>query len=323
MGWDGSQQSRGQLLLVGAVILAAVIIGLVIVVNSSLFIENAGGPDATSSVGQVSNIDYNLRQAVRTVTLRVNHASASHTSPGVATRVERNVSTLSQITRITYVSSQSTVVSASYDNSSSTFGTRVVQDDDGYFTDTGTIPGAGNWEPVDGHNIGWFVMNLNVTEMEPNPVGVDVSNSDGETVTITLERTDSSSSRVDITSSVNGGPQSTVTCASTNGRLLLDLRSGESFTGDGCRFDGTTEIQNASTVALSGGENAFGRYSLVANETGSVSGSGGPLADCTSSASDVPCRSPVVWSANVTVTVGNSNSAYENSHNVSVYEVNR
>lgn len=315
-------RTRGQLLLVGAAVLALVIIGIVVVVNTALFTENVEAPGVSSGVTQVSEIDYNLRQAVRTLTVRVNHQSVNHTSSGIETQVERNITNLSQATRATFVASESTVVTADYNPGSSTLGTRVVQEQDGYLTDDGTESGQPQWQPVDGHNIGWFVLNLNVSEMENVPVHANVSNSTGASVNVTMEKVNATSPDVNITTSVSGGPQFTTTCDPSSGRLLIDVRSGESFTDDSCQFNGTTEITNASTANFDDGDHVRGSYSLVANESGGVSDVVGGLPTCLSSGPAAPCRSPVVWSANVTIGVSSSEVAYENTHNISVYEVN-
>jgi hypothetical protein len=315
-------RSRGQLLLVGAAVLALVIIGIVVVVNTSLFTENVEAPGVSSGVTQVSEIDYNLRQAVRTLTVRVNHQSVNHTSSGIQSQVGRNVTNLSKATRATFVASQSTAVAVDYNRGSSTLGTRVVQERDGYLTDDGTEFGQPEWRPVQGQNIGWFVLNLNVTEMENVPVHANVSNSTGASVNITMTKVNATSPDVRINTSVSGGPESSVVCDPASGRLLIDLQSGESFTDDSCRFNGTSSITNASTADFEAGDHAQGSYSVVANESGGVSGVIGGLPECRSVSPDTPCRSPVVWSANVTISVRDSTVAYENTHNISVYEVN-
>jgi len=135
-----------------------------------------------------------------------------------------------------------------------------------------------------------------------------------------MKRVNSPSPDLRINSSADG---EAVTCDPTNRRVLLDLRTGESFTDGDCRFAGTTSITNASTVKIAGGDNVRGSYSVVANETGTVSGAGRRLPKCPDAQSDEPCRSKVVWTAAVNVSIQNSNTAYANNHNVSVYEVNR
>lgn len=314
-------RSRGQLLLVGAAILAVVIVGVVIVVNSALFIENVESSGVSSGVTQVSEIDYNLRQAVRTTTLRVNHRSVGHTGGALAVQVERNITNLSQATRLTYVTSQSTVVTATYENSSSSFGTRVVQEDDDYLTADGSDTGDTTWVPVENRNVGWFVVNLNVTEMNERRVHTNASNANGATVNVTMKKVNDTSPNVNITTSVNGGPGVPTTCDPANGRLLVDVHSGESYTDDSCRFHGTTAIANASTVRISGGDNARGSYSLVANESGSVSGVLVPA--CRNSGGLGPCRSPVVWTATIDLRVRSTGVAYDTTHNISVYQVDQ
>lgn len=321
-----SDRGRGQLILIGALVIALLVVGVTIIVNTTLFVENTPSDESAVVIEQATTADETLRDAAVSTTFRVNHQSRNHTWNESRTWARDNVSRLASVMRQQYLQSRSFSVNMSVE--STTEGTRVVQAGDGNFSVPPAPPPAPtsekqNWTAVDGSRIGWFVVNLNGTEGRTGPFHAVVENGSGESVDMTIEQVNKSAYEID--SAVSTGGTTNVTCATRDGRLVLDVRRGRSPTDRSCRFNGTSEIRNASTIEFENGDNAFGKYSIVINGTRSTLASRLDEANAKcddgspSPAPTDPCHTPVVWSMQLETTVVGNEITRENERNATVY----
>lgn len=304
------------MILLGALTLAAVIIALTVVVNSYFVTQNGAVSEVSPQIDGAQEFEYESRQGSRSLVLRLNHRHRNLTATELGTVIERNVSVYSALMAESYATSRGEYVNVTYNNGSSRFGSRVVQAADGNVTsdtDRGAWTVGGSAEPRD---LGWFTMNANVEETSDAPTWINVTNGTGHSVNISINRTTAGTGiNVGITSNVSHAGNASALCDPSRDRVLLDFVGGSSYTDD-CNFNGTQAIEPPYVVEVSGGKNTVAKYGLVYN----ASVTSPYYHECSpTAATDQPCRTPAVWTANVTTAFEGSQLGYENEYNVSVY----
>jgi hypothetical protein len=311
-------EDRAQLVLVGASAIGIVLIAMTTVLNSAVFTENVARGSADEVAGDVQEFDRGAIRDVRSVALRVNHDYEYRTAPGhsgeanLTTDVKANVSSYSDLLAESYADTGSVYVNVS--PAGETMGSRIVQNEDNDFQDD---PDAGaplaDWTPVTGpFRIGWFVMNVDVQNVsKTNPVEFELT-AGSDVLSITLRQT--SDGDLDVRSDINGGNVSDVTCQPTNGRVLLDLADGTSYTGD-CTFNSTEHLTPPyNQLEIFDGDRGHGKYDLVVNRSDPSSIDAQP---CVSGRE--PCRSVAVWSVNFETHYRTQSIGYTRNHTVEVY----
>ncbi len=326
---DESETDRGQLVLTAAIGIGLVIVGLVIVINTVLVSENLSTSESLEGSDEVTKFSTSARRNTRTLVLRLNHWQRNQTAPQIGGNIQRNMSNYSRALGETYAETGISIVNISYNNDSSKWGTRIVQTNDSWITDDG---GSADWtifEPADTANARRFILNLNSSHTKDEQVNVTFDNGT-DTVEIGIQRK-SESIAVSSERSLGGSVQD-VTCDPSGTRVLIDLMTGEAFTGD-CEFNGVLNethpersLQPPYSVTVTDGDNGYGKFSVVTNSSfDTFSGRIGPCdPDQAATPSDRtnphdPCRSSIVWRANVTTTYQSPAIDYWQQHNVSVY----
>ena len=311
-------------MLIGAVAVAFVIVGLVVVVNTALVGGGTSGVAPAAESSEAVEFNDQVRQDLRETTIRVNQATVYDDRSDLTTAVEENVSTYSSLLAESYATGEPTSVSVEY-NYAERNGTRVLQAEDGNFTRTGTTATPVTWSPLQSGGspepITWFVVNLDAKNVsDSSPFEVVVTDKDGDVGRIFIERNSSPGRQVlavDVRTELPDPDDSTdtVTCTASNGRVLLDLLDGSSL-GRDCSFNTTGPLDGPyREVEFRNGDRAAGKWSLVTDEPGNS------LADCGSL--DEPCNTPVVLEANVTTTYATEGLRYENTQNVTIYNESR
>lgn len=308
-----SNRDRGQLILIGALTIALLLIGIAFVVNAVLFTENVQPSDSGAQLDNAEDIGAELRSSVQSLSVRVNHGSRDHSQDDLTGWVSENVTTLSHLYEESYLSAGSIAVNVTYNASGSRNATRLVQAADGEYVDGGN---RGDWQPVrSGGNqrIGWAVINLNVTRSSDQRFHANFTDEDSEYVNMTFIKS-TGPRGFDVYTSTSAGGSTTTHCTPRSERVLLNLHQGGSYTDDSCTFNGTTELDNTTTVDFEGGQNVEGKYSFVSKESNYGAGGG-----CPPASDDEPCVSPVVWNANVDVTITGDGFDLTSADNISVY----
>jgi hypothetical protein len=313
-------------MLIGAVALAFVIVGLVVVVNTALV---GGGGGTAPAVESSEAVEFNdqVRQDLRQTTIRVNQAAVYDDRSDLTAAMEGNVSTYSGLVAESYAAGEPTSVSVEY-NYAERNGTRVVQAADGNFTRTGTDSPPMTWSPLqspsDPQAIDWLVLNLDAKNVSGSqPFQLVVTDSDNDKGRIYVQRNTSPRRQVltvDVWADFQGttNDTDTVTCSASNGRVLLDVLDGSSL-GRGCSFNSIGPLDGPyKKVKFQNGDRAVGKWALVTDDPSNT------LADCGSLASlGEPCNAPVVLEANVTTTYATEGLRYENTQNVTIYNESR
>jgi len=315
----GRHRGRGQMILIGALALAVLIIGLSVVANSGYVTDVDTTSQVSPQIDEAQEFEYESNKGVRSLILRLNHRHRTVADDKLGSLVGRNVTVYSQLLAESYTSSHGHYVDVTYNNGSSGYGSRVVQAADSHVTDEANDSDWYVGRDSEYRELGWFSMNVDLERTGPEPTSITVSNASGNQVTFTINRTDTGNgTKLRVASTVSHAGDTTALCDPSRNRVLLDFVDGETFTGD-CTFNGTNAVGGPVDIEITGGENVIGKYELVYNE--SVGSS--PYSDCDSSPTPdatEPCAAPVVWEANVTTQFAGSQLNYTNTFNVSVYE---
>lgn len=337
--FHGERSGRAQLLLVGSLAIAVVVIGLAVVVNSVLLTENVARSESVGVADEATSFDAEAVRNVREVVLRVNHRSRLRTQDRITSQINGSIRNYSELLAQTTVRNRGALVDIEYNDGPSVWGQRVVQtEDDGVVSPA--MSNSSDWRPVtndrtigsDNVDIGRFVINMNVSESETSPLLVTVTNeSSGYSTRIRIEKATNESVLVDTTRSFAADPPER-SCRPTRDRLLIELKTGSVFNAE-CSFGGVVNESDASRtltppygVQVENGDNVIGKFSIVLN--GSVeyaddlSLTDFAYDDCAATPippADDPCGAPAVWTANATVTYQSDRIDYRRNHSVSVY----
>lgn len=311
----------GQLILVGGIALAFVVIALALAFNGVFFADSLVDSTAGDDLDTSEQLDRQAARDVPRLLLHLNHRTPYADVAALDETVTANVSTYTRLTTETRLQSTPGVLNVSLTNR--TYGTRVVQATDGPFTEDGTISGDPSWRPVDETRpVGWAVLNLdaaNVTDADgTDRFTIELRDEDGDTARLYLSRnttTGDDSRTVDVETVLSSGngtaPQP---CTPSQGRLLLDLRAGSSF-GDTCAFNLTGSLDGPYEIRFENGAAATGKYAFVTSGSPPNSLAAGSYA-CPNPG---PCNAPVVWEATVVTTAETETATTSSNRTVEVY----
>lgn len=298
---------RGQLMLVGAIIVAITFLGLTTLLNSVVFTENVGGGSSVEVTGDVTEFNREARRNAQALAIRINHDGNYSLTSTIEENLDRNFTQYSDRLAESYADTSSVYVNLSHEKVLVT-GKRIVQTEDANFTKGGTE----DWDVYTGGttDIGWFVFNLNASEVsESDKFRLLIDNS-SSTQTITFQQ--DRDGRILVNSTIDGAHTSNVSCTPTGGRVLLDVLDGTSAGAD-CSFNGTDRLAGPYTrIRFEDSSNGFGKYDVVVNDSANV---GVPPCDT----DPEPCRMEAAWKIQITTRYQTASISFENTQNVSVY----
>ena len=308
----------GQLILVGSIALAFVVVTLAVAFNGALFADSLADSEARTDLDTAEGFDRAAAREVPRLLLYVNHRRPYPDQATLDAAVRANVSTYARLHAESRLREGPGVANVSLHGW--TDGTRVLQSTDGSFTADGSPGGLTDWEPVDtSQRVGWAVLNLdaaNVSDADGDDRFTIVLDDDGsDSATLYLSRnttTGADSETVDVETVLSSGNGTAAQpCTSSQGRLLLDLRRGTAF-GDDCSFNLTEPLDDTYEIRIENGENATGKYAFV-TEGSPPNG----LSPCP--AGTGPCNAPVVWEATITTTYETGETTANTTRTVAVY----
>ena len=284
---------RGQVLLVGAVAIAFVIVGLAVLFNAVTFTGQTTVPEAGASLDGASKFDFEARRGARELVLRINHDGVYGTESTLARNVAANVSNLSAVMGATY-SAHGAAVNVSFENTTSDFGRRIVQHQPRSFTNpNATVPS--NWQLVDrSSQVGWFAVTVNGTDLAENSANafaINVTN-DTDYVEYQIYGVGGGVVNVSVDTSVGSG-NGVYQFNTTRGHVIFDLVDGTSPMNLSARMPSIRRLDGAYNVTFRNADRASGLYSIVVPSAGRIDGS---IDTCSAS---VPCHGPAIWNATV------------------------
>jgi hypothetical protein len=309
---------RGQLVLVGAVAVAFLILALVPVYNA-VFTADSVGADGSGTVEDRSvAVESQLQVAARQIAVRVAHEKTYDTESKLADAYQQAFRNYSHAAGESAIRSSDTYVNASFNASSpgTIYGVRVVQED--LEAVTNPPDSRSDWHvvgPGQPTTLGWFVVKLDAANLSDSSAFVVHLDNGSDTASIAMRR-EQLTNDVQVIVSRNGSTVQQVVCESERDQLVLDLYRGRS-SGRSCTFPGLNELRGPVTVEVENGSSAVAAYELVVKEAIRVHGSvrrcgHGP-------AWKSPCRSHAFWQVALSTQVAGSQTGYTRQSNVTVY----
>lgn len=307
-------------MLVGAVTIAVLLVGLVVVFNSALFTETVDQESAIQASGDATEFMTGTERDLRSLLLRVNHAREYDSDAAVNASISENVTAYNLVLTESYADASTTVVNVSVDADEGENGRRIVQNEEDEFTQPTT--GSETWTPVGSPTtsraaVGRLVVNLNVSELSTTEeFSVRLTNASGAFYEASFQRNATGTVLVRTNVSSNHAANGTVKCRSVGGRLLVDVMAGEVF-GRSCGFNASSFVEGPYQVQFRNGDAASGEYGVVTREESAVDPQVAPCSPVATSPG--PCSSPIVWSTNVTLNYRSSQVSVERNTTLEVY----
>jgi hypothetical protein len=316
-------RNRGQLILVGSLTLAFIIVSLAVVFNGLAFADTLSRSGAGERLDDASRFDRSAVDGSRDLVLYVNHAAPYGGQAALNDSVAKNLTTYSDLRAESHAASRPGYVRVRYRGVDS-HGTRVVQTADGNFTADGTPSGTADWNPVDTkRELGWFVVNLDARNVSATSGAdrfrIELTDDDGDTGILYVSRntsTGADAATIDVETDLPGTTNDTArrACAPSQDRLLLNLRAGQAF-GGYCEFNLTGPLDAPYEVRFENGKKATGKYAVVVDQSPSP----GPNSLGVCPEPTGPCNAWVVWSAELTTVYETRDVSHRHTRNVTVY----
>ncbi|AGN02659.1 hypothetical protein L593_13600 [Salinarchaeum sp. Harcht-Bsk1] len=251
-------RDRGQLILVGAVAIALVLLGLVLVVNTALFTQVVGseGTVETAKDGAISGQE--VGEAIASSARSLNDDYGQTASSKNNTLDTNTIPNLEPILQNRSMESGGAFVSVNYDSINES-GTFVSQNQSSGFT---SVAGNPTWQPIplgQEGDIGGFLMTIDYAASgtgDPFTVYVDSVGGPNRSLTITPE----SGSEVAISTSTG------TTCSDvpvTSNTVRIDVTHGVVFEDHSCQFDLFAGTNPGYVMTFTGGDEVAGTYQFV------------------------------------------------------------
>lgn len=296
---------RGQLILVGAVVIAIALVGVVVVLNSVLYTENVGNREPVSATQDVRDAQTLVREDIGSLVRRVND-DARYDSPS-AVRTAVNESVAEYGTLIGLRLARRAPASLNLSVTDETVGTGIEQDSGGDFSDAGD---GNNWTVARNADVRRYVATVNRSSLSTDPAtAFAVTTTDGAADwTLSVYR-----NGTNVVVRTNGSATPTASCPVAAERVRIDLRNGSA---GGCSFTFADGVGDGYDVEYRNGVNASGNYSIVLNGTDATIPSGSVHTDSSAS----PYRTYVVYDFAVRLTYATPELTYGTRIHTTLYE---
>ncbi|MEF8789266.1 MAG: hypothetical protein V5A61_04020 [Haloarculaceae archaeon] len=313
---------RGQILLVGAVALAVLVLALVPVYNAVFTTDSTGVGDPEGVPDAASGYEREALAAAQRIAIRTGHGAAYADPDAVTAAFEPAFANYTRLHDEAAVTGTGTAVNVTFvpDAPGTRYGVRVVQNRSGSLDKPTPAagPGPANWfvvRPSARTRLGWFAARLDVSNLsDSSPLVVAVDNGT-HAVELAVE-SDGGSSDVSVRLTGDVGEMSEdVTCDSRAGEIVIDLRRGSADGGD-CTFSGLDVVEGPVSVRIRNGSSASGVYELVLRDGTGLQPTVGP---CTAASPSAPCSSPTLWQLSMETRLRTERTDYRSRENVSVY----
>lgn len=312
---EGSDRSdRAQLILVGAVAIAIIVLGLVVVFNTVLYTDNVAATGAVSEPGSAEQFSREVRVGAKGLTERVNANGHWGSDSEVDDAVSRNISDYSRGMANASILSQSAIVSFHDVTGSHEHGARIWYPESSDFESPHSVLDTKNWS-VTGSSDGVIVRDFDMV-VEKNDLGTDTQeeafhivwdaegSSDNHVVWIYRVPNATGPDDVAIRTVNNtpspyedfGGTECVLPGSYSESRFTFNFSDGSIAGYEGCSkqlgpWGAGISNETARNVEFVRADNASGRFSMVVNDDTLLGGGVVPH----SAGSQAPYWTPAVW----------------------------
>jgi len=320
---DGGAETA-QIVLVGAVTMAFIIVGLVLVANTVLYTESVGAERSLGSADKTAQFQTVARDETANVVYRVNTRENFSSRSALDAAIRDNVTTLSHLLATEYGQREGVFVNVSANLTESDYGARIEQDDEATFNGSG----SGNWTPVtssDATAVAEFQATFNVSEM-PGVTGLGglpfelTINGDTDSVVYAVNESGNltlveSNTALSIGSVVSAADPA---CReiNTSERVYVDFSAGR-VPGTDCTFNGTNDLEGPFSLSIRNGDTAVGTYSFVVRDDDIATQA--KYANFDGTDSDDPYSSFVYWSVETTTQFEGPELSYNITRTLQIY----
>lgn len=281
---------RGQLILVGALAIALVLFGLVVLVNATVFAGTVGSYGTVETVKEGGTASLEIERGIAATASSVNTAERYESPGDVSTAIEDNVSAL-DLPLATHNADAAGTHVAIDDVTADDDANRTTQDVPANFS---SASGDDSWEPInataagpdDVDAVGAFTVEINATGTGDS-LEITINGSEDDT-TITLTDEDG---EVDL--DLDEG-ETSCTIDATGGWVVVDVADGSVAFSD-CEFAPLAGIDDVERIEFDSAGDIQGTYDIVVD--GTIDDDDRFTTDADEL--DAPYRSAAIWSVTV------------------------
>lgn len=292
-------RDRGQLILVGAIAIALILLGLVLIINTALFTQVVGSEGTVESAKEGGVSGQEIGNSIGAVVAEENLREDSYFS--IENDVQAAVDDdLEPLLANRSVEGTGSFVSAQY----------LERTEDGRVIEQTSTDSVGDWDPVSDGEVGHFNMTIDTVQSDGGDfdiVVVDSSTGSSETLTVVVN----DPGEISISSTATG-----TICSNepvTNDTARIDVRHGTVYENGNCQFDLFPDSEQRYDVSIEDlDDDVRGTYTIVTDDTASTL-PGSPLGS--------PNESPAVWAFAYEFTYDSPASTFESERReVEVYD---
>ncbi|WP_267643103.1 DUF7261 family protein [Haloarchaeobius amylolyticus] len=321
VGLDDGPRSRAQLVLVGAVAIAFIILGIVVVFNTVLFTENVDSTGSGIAVDDSEAVERVSADTMGQIARYVNEGNMDRA--GRDTLLSQNASNYSTLLQESYAQDSAALVDINYNQSNTKYGVRVFQTNTSDFYDDPDDTGSDNWHLTDStpSEIVRFEMDLTRSQLSNQAtdsfhIAVKGTNETGAEEWRVVRIYNDSGAGIDLAVAHGSGsapgnwydqmesPTSACNDMAVGSTFEVDVSEG-TVEGTSCTFNFTDGIDYETgsegyDIWFRDSENASGTYSFVLSEPGEFVSSA-QYQEATGTPGSGQYYTDIVWRAGVTV----------------------
>ncbi len=300
-----ARDDRGQLLLVGAVVIAISLVAVVVILNTVLYTENVTNSEPIAVTGDARDVALVVRGDIEPLVHRANY-DERHDSVG-ASRTAVNESVAEYETLLGVTVAERTPASFHVELSNQTVGEGIEHDSGGAFVDAGN---RADWTVAQNADVRRYVLSVNRSSLASSQsdafrIGVSEGSEDWN-LSVFRQGTD-------VVFRTSGSTVSPSTCAVSSERVRIDVRNGSA---SGCLFSFAQGVGDDYDLVYRNADNASGTYSILFNGTGATI----PSTSVNAGSSDAPYRTHVVYELDARLTYTSPELTYRTTINATLYE---
>ena len=261
-----TEGDRAQLVLVGSVAIAFIIVSLVVVFNTVLFTNNLAARGSVEKVEDASGFQQQVERELPELIRHVENGTDSNSD--LAGNVDDNVTgAYSELLAESYADTSPKYADVEFNATSTVNGTRVVQEDIGAF-DSADSDSA--WDPVDDpRNISDFIIHIDTGpdySGEVNHFNLTLGIEGGPEQDIILEMYTTGADELVVNQYQGTTLENSCTKDPSSGIATLNVMNG-SVNGDDC-INSLDQLTAPYSVSYDYADKIDGNYSFVVNGTG-------------------------------------------------------
>ncbi|WP_049970454.1 DUF7261 family protein [Haladaptatus cibarius] len=300
-----ARDDRGQLLLVGAVVIAISLVAVVVVLNTVLYTENVTNSEPIATTGDARDIALVVGGDIEPVVHRTNYAERHDSVAESRTAVAESIAEYETLLGVTVT--RRTPASLHVEVSNRTVGTGV-EHDSGTFVDA---ENESNWTLARSADARRYLLSVNRSSLattDSDAFRIDIE--DGtENWNLSVLRQDD-----DVVLRTDGSTvAASSTCTVTSERVRIDIKNGSAA---GCSFPFTDGVGDDYDITYENGANASGTYSMLFNGTDAEI----PPSSVNSGSSESPYLTHAVYELDARLTYTTPELTYRTTFNATLYQ---